>query len=252
MCKALAAICVQTMVLFLSISASAQTTPDAQAILRKVNETYRNLKSFQFEYKTVSESKTEREELTSSSHTANRSRIAALRPDRIHAEVQDASSSVTFVADGQSVWMYSSELNAFTKRAAGTVDLFAVPKSTDARYEAMARWVNSKLAEYARLAAEPRNLTLMPNETLAVGGRQIECYVLTYSRGSGSNKTNTRYWIDRERYLVLREVMDSTYRSSSGSVTQSTRLVNFTTATINEPVADAVFSYTPPQNAVEI
>ena len=47
---------VQATILSLSISAGAQTTPDAQAILKKVNETYRNLKSYRFEYKTVSDS----------------------------------------------------------------------------------------------------------------------------------------------------------------------------------------------------
>src|SRR5215510_6493143 len=121
MCKVLTAV-VQATILFLSISASAQTTPDAQAILKKVNETYRNLKNYQFEYKTVTESKTEREGLMSSTHNESRCKITALRPDRIQAEQQDSHSSVTFVSDGQSAWMYASDLNAFTKRPAGTVE----------------------------------------------------------------------------------------------------------------------------------
>ncbi|MGH9766900.1 MAG: redoxin domain-containing protein [Blastocatellia bacterium] len=70
---------VQATILFLSISASAQTTPDAQGILKKVNETYRNLKSYQFEYKTVSDSKTERAGLTSTTHNESLSRITAVR-----------------------------------------------------------------------------------------------------------------------------------------------------------------------------
>lgn len=252
MCKIVTAVAVQTIVLFLSVSAGAQTAPDAQTILKKVNDTYRDLKSFQFEYKTVSESKSEREGLTASTHNESRSRITALRPDRIHAETQDAHMSVMFVSDGQSAWMYSSELNAYTKRPAGTVDLFASSKSTDSRYEFTAREANRKLAEYSRLTAEPRNLTLLPNETLTVEGRQIDCYVLTLTRAAGSNKGNTQYWIDRERYLVLRESADSTYRNSFGSVTKTTRLVNFTVAAINSPVADSIFSYTPPRSAVEI
>ena len=81
---------VQATILSLSISAGAQTTPDAQAILKKVNETYRNLKSYRFEYKTVSDSKTEREGLTSTTHNESLSRITAVRPDRIHVETQDS------------------------------------------------------------------------------------------------------------------------------------------------------------------
>jgi hypothetical protein len=58
---------VPAIILFLSLSASAQPTRDAHTItiLKRVNETYRNMKSYQFEYKTVSDSKTEREGLTS-------------------------------------------------------------------------------------------------------------------------------------------------------------------------------------------
>src|SRR5882672_5699562 len=156
---------VQATILFLSISASAQTTPDAQAILKKVNETYRNLKSYHFEYKTVSDTKTEREGLTSTTHDESLSRITAVRPNRIRVETQDSGSSALFIADGQTVWLYSSQLNAYTKRAAGTVNLFAAAKSTDSRYEIMARWVNEKLADYARLTTEPRNLTLFQIET---------------------------------------------------------------------------------------
>src|SRR2546428_5198403 len=106
---------VQARILFLSISAGAQTPPDAQAILKKVNETYRNLKSYQFEYKTVSDLKTEREGLTSTTSDESLSRITAARPNRIRVETQDSHSSALFIADGKIVWLYSSQLNAYTK-----------------------------------------------------------------------------------------------------------------------------------------
>src|SRR5262249_35897922 len=121
MWKVLTAI-VQATSLFLYISASAQPAPDAQAILKKVNETYLNLKSYHFEYKTVIDSKTERDGLTSTTRDERLSRITAVRPDRIRVETQDSLSSVLFIADGHTVWLYSSLLNAYTKRAPGTVD----------------------------------------------------------------------------------------------------------------------------------
>ena len=243
---------VQATILFLSISASAQPTPDAQAILNKVNETYRNLKSYQFEYKTVSDSKTERDGLTSTMRDERLSRITVVRPDRIRVETQDSHSSVVFIADGNTVWLYSSQLNAYTKRAVGRVDLFTAAKSNYSRYEEMARQVNTKLADYARLTAEPHNLALVPNETLTVEGRQITCYVLSLVRGVGSNKDISRYWIDRERHIVLRESTDQTFPISPDSVMRSLRLVNFMSAAINEPVADSAFSYRPPKGAIEI
>src|SRR5262245_694672 len=162
MCKALTAL--QATILFLSISASAQPNPDAQSILKMVNETYRNLKSYQFEYKTVSDSKTEREGLTSTLGDERLTRITAVRPNRIHVETQDSHSSVIFIADGQTIWMYSSQLNAYTKRASGKVDNFAPAERVDSRYEWMARGANTKLADYAQLRADPQNLTLLPNE----------------------------------------------------------------------------------------
>ncbi|MBO0725456.1 MAG: redoxin domain-containing protein [Blastocatellia bacterium] len=237
---------VQATILFLYISASAQPAPDAQAILKKVNETYRNLKSYQFEYKTVSGSRTERNGLTATTHNESLSRITAVRPDRIRVETQDSLSSVLFIADGHTVWLYSSHLNAYTKRAPGTVDIFAAAKSTDSSYESIARGVNTKLASYARLTSEPRNLTLLPNETLTVNGRQIPCYVLSFVKG------NTRYWIDRERYLVLRESMDQMIQNSPGSVTHYQRQVDFISTAINEPAPESVFSYTPQNGAIEI
>ena len=243
---------VPAIILFLSLSASAQPTRDAHTILKKVNETYRNMKSYQFEYKTISDSKTEREGLTSSMRDERLSRITAVRPDRIHVETQDSHSSVVFIADGQTVWLYSSQLNAYTKRASGKVDLFAAAESYPSRYERMARHVNTKLADYAQLTAETHNLTLLPSENLTVEGRQIPCYVLSLVRVVGSNKENTRYWIDRERYLVLRESTDWTSRISPDSVIRSLHVVNFMSAAINQPVADSAFSYTPPKSAIEI
>ncbi len=243
---------VQATILFLSISASAQTTPDAQEILKKVNETYRNLKSYSFEYKTVFESTTEREGLTSTTHNESLSRITAVRPNRLRAETKDSNSTALLIADGQSVWMYSSQMNAYTKQAAGTVDVFAETKSANSYHENMARLASAKLAAYARLTAAPRNITLLPNETVTVDGRQIQCYVLSIAQGAGSLKSNARYWIDGERYLVLRESMDQTFRNGPGGVTQSMNLVNFLSAAINEPAPDSVFSYAPPEGAMEI
>jgi len=237
---------VQGTILVLSISASAQTPPDAQAILKKVNETYRDLKSYQFEYKTVSDSKAERNGLTSTTHSERLSRITAVRPDRIRVETQDSYSSVLLIANGQTVWIYSSQLNAYTKRSPRTVDLFAAAKSTDPSYEKIARQVNTKLANYARLNVEPRNLTLLPDDILTVNGRQIPCYVLSFAKGGA------RYWIDRERYLVLRESTDQTVQNSPGSVTRYLSVVNFISAAINEPAPDSAFSYTPPESAMEI
>ena len=65
-------------------------------------------------------------------------------PDRIRVETQVTHSSVVFITDGNTVWLYSSQLNAYTKRAVGRVDLFAAAKSTYSRYEEMARQVNTK------------------------------------------------------------------------------------------------------------
>jgi peroxiredoxin len=51
---------------------------------------------------------------------------------------------------------------------------------------------------------------------------------------------------------VLRESTDQTYRNSPDSVTHSLRLINFTSAVINEPVEESAFSFTPPKSAIEI
>lgn len=251
MCKVLTAL-VQATILLLSISASAQPMRDPHAILKKVNETYRNLKSYQFEFKTVSDSKTEREGLASSMRDERLNRITAVRPDRIRVETQDSHSSALLIADGQTVWMYSSQLNAYTKQASGKVDPFAPVKSYYTRYERMAREVNTKLEGYAQLTAELSSLTLLPDEPLTVEGRQIPCYVLSLVRGVGSNKDNTRYWIDRERYLVLRESTEQTSGIGTDSVMSSLHLVNFLSAAINQRVANSAFSYTPPKGAIEI
>src|SRR5262249_26592963 len=68
----------------------------------------------------------------------------------------------------------------------------------------------------------------------------------------GNNKNSTRYWIDREQFLVLRESADQTFRNSPDSVTRYLRVVNFISAAINEPAPDSAFSYTPPKGAIEI
>src|SRR5262245_49025912 len=100
MYKILTAVAVWVLFQSLSLSAGAQTTPDAQAILKKINETYRNLKSYHFEYNTVNETEKEREKLTFTSHYERRGRVTAVRPNRMYFEQKSPDSTVIFAADG--------------------------------------------------------------------------------------------------------------------------------------------------------
>jgi len=105
-----------------------------------------------------------------------------------------------------------------------------------------------------------------PEETIEIAGHTIACYVIRYSQEDYANTpqpvqaipssyTETqKIWIDKERRLIVKtERTGDSLRGKSGSPysrsTHSVTTTVFTTVSLNQPVSDDLFHFTPPADA---
>ncbi len=91
-------------------------TPDegstaAKDLLRKVAQTYRDVKSAQFEF----EEMTERSGGHSASRRTIHSKVLILQPGRLRVETTGTREPRVLICDGRTVWEYFPEANEFTK-----------------------------------------------------------------------------------------------------------------------------------------
>jgi outer membrane lipoprotein-sorting protein len=213
---------------------AAPAATDAQAILQKVADTYTNLKSYHFEGTTVAETKAG----TTDSSSETGFSVAMSPPNKLRVEFRYANAgSWVRVSDGKTTMRYRSLTKEMKKDPASPDDLDmgrATPISTN-----------------HRTAAGVNNATLLPEESLQVNGASVPCYVVeveynTASARPGMEPLPTRYWIDKARDIVLKQVTGTrSTKQDASHATQNTRTTTFTVASVNENVPDTLFAFNP-------
>jgi outer membrane lipoprotein-sorting protein len=205
--------------------AGAGAAQDATGILNRTAESYRHIQSWDIEQSVVAETRG-----AAASRTERRERYAVVE-GKHRWEQGDRLS----IADGQSVWTYSSQTNQYSKRDQGPVDAGPLP---------MGYWTpDAQPVKSARVVRE---------ETVTVDGAAWNCYVVEIAhdateslvRGMPAAPPET-WWIDKDRYLVLKQERRTSpiYKSQQVWTTTLTKLQ------INQPVADSVFQFVPPAGA---
>ena len=207
---------------------SAQSGPNPQDLLRKVADTYKQSKSYQFEGVMRQNDK---EETPVAS--------AAVRPDMKRVENHGLRRDATLrVFDGQTVWDYRFASNEFTKQ----------PQASYKRSETdVAR---DPVERYEKLDVVGGQVRYLREEPLEIRGAKVDCYVVEEIPGPLGSTT---YWIDKARYIVLRESTVFNVRNpNTGQAIHPTDVVTWNVSRINEPVPDALFRFVPPDGATEV
>ena len=220
---------------------------DGRRILERVADTYRHLASFQLEARVstrmIRQGAPESFELPFVA--------AAARPGRSRTEMNNPSMGMIVVSDGKTTWTYSQPLNQYTRKAA------AAASPTGADSNGVMAGPGSPIARYFQLARGVRSARWLRTQTLRNSGRAVECEVVEadYEHPVGLQATYspTVYWIDRTRWIVLREStfvrVEGADAAGHGEVAQTT---TYDVARINQTPPDSLFAFRPPPGATEV
>ncbi|MCC6342076.1 MAG: hypothetical protein IT166_07755 [Bryobacterales bacterium] len=206
---------------------------EAQDILAKVAANYQAMKNFHFEGSTTSETKAKGVDTTSETHFV----VAYTEPDKFRVELRyPTAGNWIRLSDGKNLYDFRTTSKDRKKEDYDPSDLRILKGSPISAFEFIDR-VNS-----ARLAG---------SESVTVDGKDVDCYVIEAERSGqtllpGMKALPTRYWVDKARLIVLRQVSGSRSEdSASVNSTQNTRTITITAAHVNEPVPATLFAVNP-------
>ena len=229
---------------------------DAKAILKQVAETYKNLRSYQFEGRYTLEQITESVGLKDEIKREELFVNAAIKPDRSRIESKNTHISVTSVSDGKTKWLYAPGPNEYTKTEEGPVRLVTRSPVRDSAPMAHLANATNLLDGYSRVADQLGEAKIIGEETLEIGGRRSDCFVIeAYYIAASTRQSNTltrRFWIDKSRNIVLREIQRTEARMPWGRTMSSKMTYIFTVARVGEPIPETLFTFVPPEGAKEV
>src|SRR5215475_1766452 len=230
---------------------------DAKAILKQVAETYKNLRSYQFEGRYTLEQVTESVGLKDEIKREELFVNAAIKPDRSRIESKNTHISVTSVSDGKTKWLYAPGPNQYTKTEGSPVRLVTGGPVKDSAPMAHLANATNLLAGYSRVDDRLGVAKIIGEETVEIGGRRSDCFVIeayyfAASTGSQTNTLTRKLWIDKSRNIVLREIKHTEAKMPWGRTINSNIAYNFTVATVGEPIPETLFTFVPPEGAKEV
>ena len=221
-----------------------QNKDDALALIGKVSGTYKSFDSYYIEATSIDDQ--QRDE--SRDLTEDPIIIAKARPDKRRLELKDPFEGAAFVSDGTTAWSYMAMGHQFSKSPAASAQKPQIPSLPKDYVE-----------RYANLAKEIHEARHVGNESLMFEGRQVDCAVLEFAEQPDERKLTKNpepikhtIWVDKSRYWVLQESWKEPPFDFMGIKMSSSMKVVFKTIRVNGPVPDAVFTFVPPKNAIEV
>lgn len=175
--------------------------PDAASLIAKVDENYKNLKSFHIETEYQVRSDNE----ISTTLSRRWSSLIMESPTKLRFYGVEPYGSYQVISDGQTLWRVANHLRLYmTSPLKG-----AVLEARDGGREG-SEAINQLRMVSRSLSSRSKRLTsaeYLPDETILDSGNPVECKVVraNYELYPFQMKTERTFWIDPQRLLVLRE-----------------------------------------------
>jgi thiol-disulfide isomerase/thioredoxin/outer membrane lipoprotein-sorting protein len=174
---------------------------------------------------------------------------------------RDSSGSGLVVSDGTTEWEFHEAYGEYIKRPAGTYGhpFPASVSAADGPEERVAYTMRSN--SLGLLGTNLNSAHFDPEETIQVGDRHIECFVVAFGSQdfpkSPNNPGNSSYgekiWVDKVRLLIVRREITSDYRTfgtiGKGVVSHGITTVDYPVMSLDEPIPDDAFKFVPPPEA---
>jgi peroxiredoxin/outer membrane lipoprotein-sorting protein len=191
-------------------------TAEAKALLSKVAESYRNLKTGHFEFEQI----TERTGEHSASRRTLRCKILISQPGKLRVETTGSGEEpTTLISDGQTTWQYYPKANEFTKVPAGMQPLGSPLLGSYV-------WLG-EIREPAKIIGQERLGTTV-------------CTIIRVGREGGFART---LWIDPKTETVWKE--EWTESSTTGGAPSNKTEIRFTVAETQSVLASELFVFDP-------
>ncbi len=230
-----------------------QSDGQALEVLKRMAETYRSLKSYQFEGVMKRESKAEGYQQTREIPILK----AAVLPDKLRIERGWPKNKMVLVSNSQDSWLYLAQLRQYSRTNPGDIKRFLEqgPSDEPATFSAL---YNSFVTQYANLTELVKQARILREESLDLGGSAKPCYVVEINnRETEEGRSERNYprtlWIEKDRYLVLKEISGSRSESPEFEGMLETRqTLVLSLAKINEQLPQDLFVFQPPAGTHEI
>jgi hypothetical protein len=215
-----------SMLLLLGGLALAQ---DAMAILKSVGETYSALKSYEFQGATATVTMTGKNASTSEEAFT----VVFTAPDQFFVE---------FRYPGQGNWTRASNGKTTTEIRTATKEFVQQPaKEFDIRI-----LDNSPIGHFYSMDTGNKTASVEGSEKVSLDGQDVDCWVIQTDREmgllpDGVKRLPTKLWIDKARFLVLRQVTGTESVATGNKATKNTRTMNITHAQLGQAIAPEVF-----------
>lgn len=227
----------------------SQSAPGALAILEHAARQYSNLKSYRI---TCRQTFSSRRGTNPSPTTYTAIRTSG---GRYRLEGNEGFGTAIQVSNGKFVWCYYATENAYARQPAtgkGPV-LPEVLGPDDGAIEGAANLVKN----VAWYSGHFKSAMRLPDESLTLGGRRLNCYVILLTNRDrkipGPYPYTDNIWIEKGSFKVRKIVelyVATLNQPRSPPVTYpATRVSVFPQVELNQPVPDSAFHFTPPPTA---
>lgn len=235
--------------------ASGQRIDDAVDILKMVRKAYDSLKSFELEGVTVIESKGPG--MQSKMELSFKGDF--IMPTKMRIETKNPMGEFLIVGDGHTMWLYSATTKTYTE-----IDMEQWQKFTAGTQAGMGSDVFTGFSAAIGVPFDMLELTIahglreakiLGEEDVELEGKKLPCYVVQAEYAQSKEELQVlpsikTFWIDKGRYVVLRESFQSHEKSSEfAAASEIKETSTLTKVRLNEGVPDDLFVFTPPEGA---
>jgi outer membrane lipoprotein-sorting protein len=253
-----------------AILAAAQSVPDqpeALDLLKNVALTYRAMRTFSAKSTTVIE-------INNSNMQTKIETPMTITGDssgKMRMETTSMGGSLT-VFDGSVLWMYISSLNKYMKMPSSGVSSGPLGGGDLGGRAVGAMGMSNpgtdSLFGYQSVDSNVKEAKILRSEKLEANGTGVDCWVVfvayessggqaSSEQGAGApavDLTRTKtLWVDKAHYLVYRD--DSSGKMTmpgTGTPTETKQTIKFDSITVDQPVPEGTFTFTPPPGATEM
>jgi thiol-disulfide isomerase/thioredoxin len=217
----------------LALSARAEPPAPEMEILRRVASSYRDASTTWLEGTIEAQLRGP----AGGQSTEAAFRLALGERGKVRDELQHPAAGAMRVSDGTQTWLYMAPLQQYTRQPAGAGEPEGGPVT------------GLLLATLQSLDRGVESVRALPDESVPYQGEDRLCHVLEVvhqpSPGVAAPKVPRRFWIDRQRGVVLRQ---SAAVTGEGAVEQR-ETVRYTRVLLGRPLPDSLFAFRPPPGA---
>ncbi len=220
-------------------------TLDAKELLKKVGETYRDLKSYQFEFTLLTELRSKAGRKSIETNVA----LWASRPGKLRVMISGGLGELQVFSNGSESWVFVPLLNQYTRQAADSSN-----KPAEERISRFAAIATKVLEQFEKISSNASVARILRTENLPIGDDEVECQVVEVEleeQEPGEKRMRT-YWIDPPRNLVLKAVQFDKLPDGAADALETEITTTFKKAKVNEALPDSAFVFQPPAGAKEV